>query len=327
MVNGHFRSAKSPRAASRSSSSWPRRTTCESGASSRACDQVSPSGSACRRSRHRWSASTRLGSNWRPLPAAGHRERGGRAVPPDVHLDGLAQLHDPGRERHLLAAESLGKAAPVPALERAPDRVRDPRVEPHLRGHQPGGQAVRVDQGGHPGPRHRHHREHQLGPSGRGTADAEVLEHVEHVRQSRPVQLVAAGSERQVVAEPAAELVRVRVTTDPEDQVGVVHRRPVVVVEPELLGQHLGDQRAAQHVLHRESQAEVDRDRQRREHLRAAHTGLGWSCCHASRMDPQSSPGKFPIRVPNDASRRAERSSAPMAHRRSVPAVLATSSP
>ena len=56
-------------------------------------------------------------------------------------------------------------------------------------------------------------------------------------------------------------------TTDPTDQIGVVHRRPLLRVESHPLGDAGRDQRRSEHVFHRLTQTEVDRQRYRRQQL------------------------------------------------------------
>jgi hypothetical protein len=71
-----------------------------------------------------------------------------------------------------------------------------------------------------------------------------------------------------VVAEPLRLLVRIRVAADFEQQGGVVDGRPLLLVEPECLGQPQRDHALAERVLHRLPEAEIDPQRQRGHELR-----------------------------------------------------------
>ena len=83
-------------------------------------------------------------------------------------------------------------------------------------------------------------------------------------------QLVAVldGLHRDVVAEPLRLLVRVGMTADVDEQGGVVDDRPLLLVEPDALGEPQRDEALAQHVLHRLAETEVDAERERRDELR-----------------------------------------------------------
>lgn len=61
-------------------------------------------------------------------------------------------------------------------------------------------------------------------------------------------------------------------TTDPPDQVDVVHGRLLLRVEPHALGDPHRDQGRPKHVFHRLSQAQVDRQRYRGEQFGSAQT-------------------------------------------------------
>ena len=61
---------------------------------------------------------------------------------------------------------------------------------------------------------------------------------------------------------------RVGVTADVDEQGGVVDDGPLVLVEPDPLGEPQRDEALAQDVLHRLAEAEVDAERQRRDELR-----------------------------------------------------------
>ena len=59
-----------------------------------------------------------------PAPAQRHRARGLQALGGVEDLDRLREAQDPGRQRDLLAAQTVGHAAPVPVLVEAADRGR-----------------------------------------------------------------------------------------------------------------------------------------------------------------------------------------------------------
>ncbi|MGW0055850.1 hypothetical protein [Nocardia nova] len=61
-------------------------------------------------------------------------------------------------------------------------------------------------------------------------------------------------------------------TTDPPDQIGVVHRRSLLQVEAHPLGDPCRDQGRPKHVFHRLTQTEVDRQRYRGQQFGSAQT-------------------------------------------------------
>ena len=90
-----------------------------------------------------------------------------------------------------------------------------------------------------------------------------------------------------VVAEPLGLLVGVGMAADVDEQGGVVDDRPLLLVEPDPLGQPQRDQALAQHVLHRLPETEVDAERERGHQLRQPNLrAIGCSrhihlCSHA----------------------------------------------
>ena len=76
--------------------------------------------------------------------------------------------------------------------------------------------------------------------------------------------------QRDVVAEPLRLFVGVGMTADIDEQRRVVDVGPLLLVQPDALGESQRDQALPQHVLHRLSEAEVDTERQRRDELREA---------------------------------------------------------
>jgi hypothetical protein len=61
--------------------------------------------------------------------------------------------------------------------------------------------------------------------------------------------------------------VGVGVTADVGQEGGVVHGRPVLVVEPDRLGHSQAGEALTQHLLHRLSEAQVDAQRERGDQL------------------------------------------------------------
>lgn len=91
-------------------------------------------------------------------------------------------------------------------------------------------------------------------------------------RQAGHVHRVGVGPEGDVVAEERREFVGVGVTTDPPDQIGVVHSRSLLQVEAHPLGDPCRDQGRPKHVFHRLTQTEVDRQRYRGQQFGSAQT-------------------------------------------------------
>ncbi len=76
------------------------------------------------------------------------------------------------------------------------------------------------------------------------------------------------GLQPDVVAEPLRLLVRVGVAADVDEQRGVVDDRPLLLVEPDALGEPERDQALAEDMLHRLPEAEIDPERERGDELR-----------------------------------------------------------
>jgi hypothetical protein len=87
---------------------------------------------------------------------------------------------------------------------------------------------------------------------------AEQAHPVDHAGDTAHVDVVFRRLGGDVVTEPFRLFMRVRMTTDVDEQCGVVGRRPEFLVETEDLGQAQRDEALAQDVLHRLTEAEVD---------------------------------------------------------------------
>lgn len=90
--------------------------------------------------------------------------------------------------------------------------------------------------------------------------------------ESRHVQCIGVGAERDVVAEHPCQFVGVRVTSDPGHQVRVEDDVPLVGAQLHPVGHARGDHRRAQHVLHRLTETQIDREGQRGDQLRPSRT-------------------------------------------------------
>jgi hypothetical protein len=90
---------------------------------------------------------------------------------------------------------------------------------------------------------------------------------------ARPVQPVAVlvAPQPDVVAEPLRLLVRVGVAADVGQQGRVVDDGPLLVVQPDVLGDPQRDPALPHHVLHRLAETEVDAQRQRADQLGQTH--------------------------------------------------------
>jgi hypothetical protein len=122
--------------------------------------------------------------------------------------------------------------------------------------------------------------------------------------------LVLERLEREVISEPLRLFVRIRVTPHPDEQRGVIHDRPVSVIETEPFRESERDQALAQDVLHRLAEPQIDPQRQRRHQLREAnmspiqlvHSGRGYSHHPRIRSGPA---GRREQPAPARRSRRA----------------------
>lgn len=99
-----------------------------------------------------------------------------------------------------------------------------------------------------------------------------VTHHQAQKRQAGHVDRVGVGPEGNVVAEERREFVGVGVTTDPPDQIGVVHGSSLLRAESHPLRDPCRDQRRPKHVFHRLTQTEVDRQRYRGQQFGSAQT-------------------------------------------------------
>jgi hypothetical protein len=93
-----------------------------------------------------------------------------------------------------------------------------------------------------------------------------------HALRRRPqapqIVVVLGRLQGEVVAEPFGLLVGVRVAADVDEESGVVDDRPLLVVEPDRVGQSQRDQALAKDVLHRLPEAQVYPEREGGHQLR-----------------------------------------------------------
>ena len=129
-----------------------------------------------------------------------------------------------------------------------------------------------------------HQRGHHAHPLTQRLAARDVAEQEPQVGHPGPVDEVGVAADRDVVAEPARVLLRVRVTADPHEQRRVVDRGLLLPAEAEPVRQPARDDRRPEHVLGRLAQAEVDRHRQSGEHLDPAGQRRG--CGHRPILVP-----------------------------------------
>ena len=112
-MNGHFRSAKSPIAMSRSSSASPVTSRSRSGAARIAAAQASPSAGSARRCLGIGDEGIHdRGIELSAAPAARHRDSTFDAVEPLVHLRQVGELGDAHLDRDLLPGASAGIPPP-----------------------------------------------------------------------------------------------------------------------------------------------------------------------------------------------------------------------
>ena len=196
-----------------------------------------------------------------PLP--GELPRGVHASESVRDLDVLGHLRHPGRERDVVSLELAGPAAAVPALVRRTDRLDDLVRQRELLRHRAGDRGVVGD---HPVdlavPRERE-REAEPEPVERRAPGPELPHSRRRHPQAPRLVVVLDRLEGDVIAEPLGLLVRVRMAADVDEQSRVVDDRPLLLVQPEPLGEPQRDQALSQHMLHRLPEAEVDPERER----------------------------------------------------------------
>ena len=159
-----------------------------------------------------------------------------------MNLDDIGQPDDPDFERDVLPTNAVGHTSAVPALEDVRERLADLRVQPHSVGEHSCRGAMRVDELGDliAGAEHEGGRSDTSFPRRHSTPH--VTDHQPQERQTGHVHAVGVGPEGDVVAEERRKLMGVGMTTDPTDQIGVVHRRPLLRVESHPLGDTGRDQ-------------------------------------------------------------------------------------
>ena len=175
-------------------------------------------------------------------PAPGHRDGTLHAVHPVVHLGHVGELRhahldrDVRRPTHPPAARRRRTARTcTPASRSTSGAEADvPRQGGRRR-------AVGVDQRGELAARVAHQRGHHPHPLPQRLAARDVAEQEPQVGQARPVDEVGVAAHRDVVAEPAGVLLRVRVTADPHEQRRVVDRGLLLAAEAEPVGQPARD--------------------------------------------------------------------------------------
>ena len=213
-------------------------------------------------------ASTSAGSNQRPLPLPGHRQRARPPAVGDEHLDRLREARDPSEQRDLLAAQPVGIAATVPVLVEGADRSRSlpgsracgrsrRRARSGSRRAAPGSRAAAADERAD---ERRTRRDHGRGrPSGgrrppsRAALEVDALQSV--------LRRVILGAEERVDAR------RVRRAAGVLEQERVEERRAPVGVEPDLLGDPHADQARAHRMTARLPLGQVEGVRKRRDNL------------------------------------------------------------
>ena len=199
-------------------------------------------------------------------------------------------------ERNILSANAFRHPPAVPALEDVRQRLPDLAVQTHPVAEDSSRTAVRMDHLGNLVARGEHEGRRADAALPARQIPAHVAHHQPQERPTSHVHRIGVGPVGDVVAEQRRKLVGVGVTTDPPDQVGVVHRGPLLLVEAHPFGDARRDQRRPKHVLHRLSQTEIDRQRYRRQQLGSAQAfcrvlrgpvrlhALIVTCCH-SRAD------------------------------------------
>ena len=214
------------------------------------------------------------------LAAALARQRGRRRDAADAvrDLDELRELRDARRDRHVCARQPARPAAPVPLLVGRADARDAPRRAGRAAGRRLCASLACAS----------------IMPSTSRCPEITNSSPIAEAMQRRVARAERARGRRSVartlpsaagpylrrlhgdvVAEPLGLLVRIRVTTDVDQQRRVVDVRARVLVEPELLGQAQRDQALPQHVLHRLPEPEIDPERQRSHQLRETNlTGL-----------------------------------------------------
>ena len=227
-------------------------------------------------------------------PLAGELPRSVHSPESVRDLDVLGHVRDPRGERDVVSLELAGPATAVPALVRSADRLDDLVRERELLRHRAGDRGVVGD---HPVdlavPRERE-REAEPEPVQRRAPGPELPHSRRRHPQAPRLVVVLDRLEGDVVAEPLGLLVGVRVAADVDEQRRVVDDRPLLLVEPEPLGEPQRDEALPQDVLHRLPEAEVDPERERGNELRQADlraiAPAGHLLCHLRQTIGQSPP-------------------------------------
>ena len=119
----------------------------------------------------------------------------------------------------------------------------------------------------------------QSEPAERGAARAGVPDQKGQARQPGQLGLVAVGAERDVITEPGSHLGRIGHAPDPRQHRDEEQRTPFIG-QPHPFGQPAGDPPRPEYVLHRLTQSQVGRQRERRQQLREGDTRIPLAAVH-----------------------------------------------
>jgi hypothetical protein len=181
--------------------------------------------------------------------------------------DDVGQLHDARGEHDLVATKALRPALAVPPLKQLQQRLAHVVPEPDALGAGLRDAAVGVHRLCHPPHAASSERRGDPPPPKRRAARAEPAGKKRQQLNAGHVNVIGAGTKRDVVAEPDGELVRVAAAADPGQQGGVVDGGTLGLRQAQGLAQTNSDQRLAHDVFYRLAEPEVLNERQGAQQL------------------------------------------------------------
>ena len=178
-----------------------------------------------------------------------------------VDLGDRGDVHEPDRQRQLLAARPAGDPLAVPAREDVQQRLLHLGAEPQPPRDRRRDLAVRRHRLGSVAPAGRHQRRGHPRPPQRRTPGADPAQQEADHRQAGEIDPMGVGAQREVVAELVRQLVRVGRAADPRQHRHVVHGGPLRLVQTQPLREPQRDPALTQHMLLRQPEAEIGRQR------------------------------------------------------------------
>ena len=185
-----------------------------------------------------------------------------------THLDELRQLRKPRGDGDVVSLQVAGPPLPVPLLVRGRQRVEHLYVQVELVAQPPRHLRMVRDHVVDVAVTGDHELQPDAEPSQERVSRAELSDPGGGAANAVHRLGVLGGLQLDVVAEPLGLLVGIGMTSDVDEQRGVVDDRSIDVLEADPLREPERDQALPKDVLQRLSEPEVDAERERRDEFR-----------------------------------------------------------